>query len=277
MRSADVHALFEKLERLRIVVSREAVARMLSAPRLADPRRLEHFGFRAYSQNDEDGIIAEIFARIGVTDRRFLEIGAGEGLENNTAYLLVQGWTGAWIEGGKKEGERIRRSFATPLQSGRLRLANAFVSRENVDELIAPLGLGGDIDFLSIDIDGNDYHVLEALSVVRPRVIAVEYNGTFRPPVRFVSPYDAQRRWDGTIAYGASLVALTELAERRGYTLVGCNITGVNAFFVRTDLTQDRFCGPATAANFYHAPAYELTDAFRSGHPVGYAPGVDMS
>ena len=274
MRSADVHALFEKLERLRIVLSREAVARMRSSPRLADPRRLEHFGFRAYSQNDEDGIIAEIFTRIGTTGRQFLEIGAGEGLENNTAYLLVQGWTGAWIEGGKKEGQRITRSFAAPLKSGQLRLANAFVSRENVNDLVTSLGLTGDIDFLSIDIDGNDYHVFEALSAVRPRVVALEYNATFRPPVHFVSPYDAQRRWDGTIAYGASLVALTELAERRGYTLVGCNLTGVNAFFVRTDLTTDRFCGPPSAQNFYHEPAYELTDAFRSGHPAAHAAGV---
>jgi hypothetical protein len=272
MRSSEIHALFEKLERLRVMMARETIARLRNAPRLADPRRLEHFGFRAYSQNDEDGIVAEIFARIGTTNRRFLEIGAGEGLENNTAYLLAGGWTGGWIEGGKKEGARIQSSFAEPLHNGALRLANAFVTRENVNDLVASLGLEGEIDFLSLDIDGNDYHVFEALTAVRPRAIALEYNAAFRPPMAFISPYNAERRWGGDYNYGASLVSLTELAGRRGYTLVGCNMTGVNAFFVREEFAG-HFSGPHTAATFYNEPAYELTDAFRSGHRPVYSVG----
>ncbi|GAC1447292.1 MAG: hypothetical protein NVS4B5_18320 [Vulcanimicrobiaceae bacterium] len=274
MRNSEIHSLFEKLERSRIVAARESVARLRSEPRTSDPRRLEHFGYRAYSQNDEDGIIAEIFARIGTTDRRFVEIGVGNGLENNTAYLLAQGWTGGWVEAGRNNAKHVRRTLAAPLRARHLRFRETFVTRENVDDVIRSLDLDGDLDLASIDIDGNDYYIFERLSAVRPRVVAIEYNATFRPPVSWVQAYDPRHVWDGSNASGASLTALTTLANRRGYALVGCNITGVNAFYVRRDLVDDAFCSPAETAAFYREPAYELADAFRSGHRPGWHDGA---
>ena len=275
VRHAEIQQLFRELARARTVAAREAVARMLKEPRLSDPRRLEHFGWRAYSQNEEDGIIAEIFKRLGTTDRRFLEIGVGDGLENNTAYLLMQGWSGAWIEANAKNAQRIRKTFAAPLASGQLRFGSSFVTRENVNDLIGGLGLRGDIDFVSIDIDGNDYYMLEVLKAVSPRVIAIEYNATFAPPVVWVNRYDPARTWDGGNAFGASLAALTRLANSLGYTLVGTGLTGINAFFVRSGLVGDSFAGPFTSEALYNPSAYELQDAFRSGHPAAWGAGGD--
>lgn len=270
MRTSDVHSLFEKLERLRVVAARENVARLLAEPRMNDPRRLEHFGYRTYSQNDEDGIIAEIFARIGTTDRRFVEIGVGDGLENNTAYLLAQGWTGGWIEADKRNASKIRRTFAAPLRAKHLRYCETFVTRENVNDAIASMDLGGEIDFASIDIDGNDYHVFERLNVVRPRVVSIEYNASFRPPVSWVRAYDARNAWDGTNAFGASLSALAALANGLGYALVACNLMGVNAFFVRP-FAHERFADPFEPDVLFREAAYDLTDAFRGGHRPGWA------
>jgi len=271
MRDSEVHSFFEFLLRSRVVAARQEIARLRSGPRLSDPRRLEHFGFRAFSQNDEDGIIAEVFARIGTTNRIFLEIGAGDGLNNNTAYLLAQGWTGAWIDADKRNIDKIEHTFAGPIREKKVRAKHSFVTRDNVNAIVASLNLSGDIDLASIDIDGNDYYVLEALEQVKPRVIVIEYNAVFRPPVSWVQAYDPKHVWDEkSNAYGASLTALTKLAETLGYSLVGCNMTGVNAFYVLSDFADERFAGPFTSETFFAEPAFELEDAFRSGHRTGW-------
>ncbi|MBV8140139.1 MAG: hypothetical protein JO121_31555 [Deltaproteobacteria bacterium] len=255
------------------MLAREAVQRILKEPRFQDIRRLEHYGYHAYSQNDEDGIIAEIFRRIGTTDRRFVEIGAGDGYENNTVFLLLQGWSGLWVEADGTNARRITSRLAEPIKEGRLQYLQQFVTRESVNELLLNCQLTGEIDFLSIDIDGNDYYLLEALTALSPRVVAIEYNAMFRPPIIWVNAYDPRRSWDGGNAYGASLSALEQLGRRKGYALVGTGIVGVNAFFVRNNLVADHFAGPFTADNLFNEPAYELQDAFRSGHPASWARG----
>ena len=125
-----------------------------------------------------------------------------------------------------------------------------------------------ELDLLSIDIDGNDYHLLRAFTAVRPRVIVIEYNAKFPPPMDLVMPYDPAHRWNGTDYFGASLVALANLAARRGYRLVGTNITGANAFFVRDDLAGAHFA-PADAGALYNPPRYWLSSAWAAGHPPG--------
>lgn len=96
------------------------VAKMLDNPKYADPKRLETYGFSVYSQNDEDGIIQEIFNRIGTSSKTFVEFGVGYGLENNTAYLLMQGWKGLWIEGSSKFVKQIKRTYKKPLENKQL-------------------------------------------------------------------------------------------------------------------------------------------------------------
>ena len=243
---------------------------LLASARYADPARLERSGFKAYSQNDEDGMLAEIFRRIGSTNRLFVEIGVENGLENNTLYLLHNGWRGGWIECDDRCIEEIRNAFQEPLADATLRLGHARVDRANVNALISDFRLPREIDLLSIDIDGNDYHVWQAITSVEPRVVVIEYNARFVPPTRWVMPYNAAHVADRNDYFGASLASFAELGAAKGYALVGCNITGSNAFFVRKDLALGKFQEPPSAENFYHPARYFLTPAFVSGHPPRY-------
>jgi hypothetical protein len=242
------------------------IKEILSDPLYQDKRRLLPFGFKIYSQNDEDGIIQEIFARIGLGSRTFVEFGVGNGLENNTLKLLLEGWSGLWLEGSRQDVAAIDGKFSDVIRQGRLRARQAFLDRDNINRLIGQ-SYTGEIDLISIDVDGNDIHLLEALEVVSPRVIVIEYNGKFPPPLSIAQSYDPAYRWKGTDYSGASLAAIGKVADRKGYALVGCNITGVNAFFVRRDLLGDMFHPSCTAENHYQPPRYFLAPTFIAGHP----------
>lgn len=228
----------------------------IAKARHADPKRLVRYGYKVYSQNDEDGIIAEIFRRIGTTSRSFVEFGVETGVECNTAKLLVEGWRGLWIESNAASAAAIRRDFASFTADGKLTLQESLVTAENINALIGQGGFSGEIDLLSIDIDGNDYWVWKAIDLVNPRVVVIEYNASLRPPMALVVPYRADAQWDGSNHYGASLEALVRLAATKNYRLVGCSIAGVNAFFVRADLCADRFLEPATAQEHYEPPRH---------------------
>jgi len=228
----------------------------MAKPRYADPRSLVKHGFKVYSQADEDGIIQEIFKRIGQTNRTFIEFGVESGIECSTVKLLVEGWNGLWIEMAPESVQSIRQRFAEFIAEKRLRVTQSKVTAENINALIADTGIGGEIDLLSVDIDGNDYWVWQAITQVRPRVAVVEYNATLRPPMSLTVPYEPDKAWDTTNFFGASLEALTRLGRRKGYRLVGCSFSGVNAFFVRDDLCGDKFLEPATAEMHYEPPRY---------------------
>lgn len=240
------------------------VERLLSEERYSDPLRLERFGKKIYSQFDEDGIIQEIFRRIGTTNKRFVEFGVGTGIENNTVALLLYGWRGLWIEGSARSVERIGAQFDDVIKSNRLTVMNSFITAENINELIGTWHQG-EIDFLSIDIDGNDYYVWDAIEVVRPRVVVMEYNAKFPADLPVVQKYNPSHIWKQTDYYGSSLGALDRLARRNGYCLVGCNISGANAFFVRQDLVEGKFQAPFTAENHYQPARYFLWQLYVSG------------
>jgi hypothetical protein len=215
------------------------------------------YGRKIYSQGDEDGVIAEIFRRVGTTSKIFIEFGAEGGWENNTRLLLEEGWRGLWIEANPDYASLIRRAFRRPLRAGRLTVTEAFVTAENINQVILSSGLPTEIDFLSIDIDGNDYHIFKAITEVRPRVVCIECSVTKPPPVDWVMPYNPSHRWDGNNDCAASLVAMDRLARSKGYALVGTTPHSVNAFFVRTDLTARRFTAPFTAERFFRPVKYE--------------------
>lgn len=222
--------------------------------RLEDTIYLERFGFKVYSQNDEDGIITEIFNRIGTTNKMFVEFGVENGLENNSHYLLHKGWSGLWIEGSKEYAEAISKLFQSPIKGNRLKIINAFITVDNINRLISEEGkITGEIDLLSIDIDGNDYYVWEAISCINPRVVVIEYNAKFPPPYEWIMPYNPEHTWDGSDLCGASLSAMEKLGNKLGFQLVGTNMNGANAFFVRKDIAGNLFPKPATAENLYHS------------------------
>jgi hypothetical protein len=259
------------------ILAQERIECLQRQERTRDPKRISGYGFKAYSQNDEDGILQEIFKRIGTTNRVFVEFGCGDGLENNSVYLLLSGWQGLWIDSSHKNVESARTLHMDAVQRGSLAVEEHFVTVETIDQVVRGR-YSGDIDVLSIDIDGNDYWIWQAIRCVQPRVLVIEYNATFRPPISIVQPYTPDTCWDGTNYFGASLSALEQLGCDKGYSLVGCNLTGVNAFFVRKDLRADWFCKPFSAENHYMPPNYRLFQLLAgiSSPPLGsmHRPGA---
>jgi hypothetical protein len=244
----------------------------LDKPRNCNPKRLLRYGFKTYSQNDEDGIIQEIFRRIGTTNRQFVEFGVQKGFECNTAKLLVEGWHGLWIEADAKPAGQIREHFWLFLADSRLTLLEAKVTAENINSLLEKAGVPEAIDFLSVDIDFNDYWIWKSIEIVRPRVVCIEYNTSLRPPLSLVVPYQANGRWTGGNYFGASLEALVRLGRAKGYRIVGCCFAGVNAFFVREELCGDLFVEPATAEEHYEPDRYfaRYMPAGHQGRPGPY-------
>jgi len=252
------------LDSTRAVLMNSFFQNLLNSPRYADRRKLNHYEHQVFSQNGEDGILAEIFRRIGAKDRFFVEFGVGNGLENNTTFLLTQNWRGAWIEGNSQSITEIQSQFRKPLQSGQLKLLNSFITAENIDTLFGQLNIPTEFDLLSLDIDRNTYHVWKALSRYKPRVVAIEYNATYPAGANWISEYNPQRLWNNSMYFGASLKAFEQLGAASGYVLVGCDLSGINAFFVRNTERLDLFAEPFTAENHYEPPRY--WSGRREGH-----------
>jgi hypothetical protein len=246
---------------------------LLDSPRYADAKRLLKFGYRVFSQADEDGILHEIFRRIGAPCRSFIEIGSSDGMENNSRFLLTQGWRGAWIEASSRKVAAAKKSAANFIESNALCIEQHLVNLRNVDALLASVSSAREIDMLSIDIDGNDLYVLQAVQSISPRVIVCEYNAKFPADTVWVMEYNENHVWDGTDYFGASLKAFEKLLGGKGYSLVGCNLLGCNAFFVRTDLlSASAFCSPYTAENHYEPARYFLLPAYHDGFPPRLGP-----
>jgi len=234
-------------------------------PRYSDPLRLLRYQFQVCSQNGEDGMLREIFRRIGTTNRVFAEVGVGEGRQNNTAFLLSQGWSGFWIEGDDKFVANV--AHRKDLSAGALKYLVRFATRENIAALFEELGVPKEPDLISLDIDQNTYYLWESLGAYRPRVVLIEYNATLPADLDWKVSYQADRTWDGTQNYGASLKAYESLGRQLGYSLVGCDFIGVNAFFVRNDLVAGKFAEPFTAENHYEPLRTSMLH--RRGHPPG--------
>ncbi|MCM3881628.1 MAG: hypothetical protein ND807_16080 [Vicinamibacterales bacterium] len=201
--------------------------------------------FRYRSQNGEDGILLYIFSLIGTTNRRVVEICAGDGLECNAANLIINhGWQGLLIDGDPEQVARGRRFYATCRSTAISppTLKDAWITRENVNSVVTDAGFGGQIDLLSLDIDGNDYWVWKALTSVEPRVVVLEFNAACGPERPVAMSYQEGYRLDVTkrpYRCGASLAAFVGLAKARGYRLVGLQSLGFNAFFVRNPVGEN--------------------------------------
>ena len=209
--------------------------------------------FKVSSQWGEDGIIEHLVRNVAIAHEIFVEFGVQDYREANTRFLLTnRNWAGLVIDGSP---ENIAVMKQDPIYwRFNLKAECAFVTRENIEKVIAGQGISGDIGLLSIDIDGNDYWVWEAIHSISPRIVVAEYNALFGATAAVSVPYDPafQRNQAhySNLYWGCSLGALVHLGKAKGYALVGCNSAGNNAFFVRSDVL-----GPL--------PARELTGAFR--------------
>jgi hypothetical protein len=208
--------------------------------------------FSAYSQNGEDGILLYIFTLIGTTNRKVAEVCAGDGIECNAANLIINhGWTGLLVDGNSKAIERGARFYATRTNAWRLNrlsptLVHAWVDRNNINELLTRNHMSGEIDLLSLDMDGIDFWIWEALECISPRVVVLEYNNRWRADDAVTVPYSDRFvgvgvSVEGQGYFGASLLAYVRLASRKGYRLIGVNSPNTNAVFMRNDVGSSVF------------------------------------
>ena len=224
---------------------------------------LSHVGFKVFSQTDEDGILLYVFSVIGTVNKQSVEVCAGNGIECNTANLLINhGWYGLLIDGNEalvKQGlEFYKRNPHTYVYPPAF--VHSWITRDNINEVVKENGFSGQIDLLSIDMDGVDYWIFEAIQVIEPRVVVIEYQDILGPDRALTVPYkddfDAYKH-PTTLGMpnfcGASLAALVKLARRKGYRLVGCNCYGFNAFFIRNPLGEKEI------------PEIHITECFK--HP----------
>lgn len=206
------------------------------------PDNFALYGHKIYSQTDEDGIIEEIFKYIP-NNKTFLEIGIQTGIECNSLYLLLKGWKGTWVEGDSKYCKIIEKELNGNSFKNKLLIVNSFIQRDNIvktfKESFAFFEMN-ELDLFSLDIDGNDFYILEELfsNSIFPKVICVEYNAKFPPPHKLKIQYNKSHVWDQTDYMGCSLQEYVDLFTTFNYTLLCCNIPGINAFFIRNDFAS---------------------------------------
>ncbi|MGG9964238.1 hypothetical protein [Ferruginibacter sp. SUN106] len=233
---------------------------MLTGKQLAEANKskkniagLDDVAFQVFSQYGEDGIIQYIISQVEIPNPIFIEFGVEYYTESNTRFLLLNNnWQGLVIDGSKQNIRFIKQDFIYWKYT--ITACHSFITRENINALISNYTSCSDIGLLSIDIDGNDYWIWDVIEVVHPRIIICEYNATlgstYKVSVPYAADFEQTKSHFSNIYYGASLAALCHLAEKKGYDFIGTASSGVNAFFVRKDLSAPFI--KYTAAGGFH-------------------------
>jgi len=231
----SIQELGPKIDRLQ-----QSIGRVESRQLSGQPfQNLTDAEFQVSSQWGEDGIIQHLIRVVPIQQSIFVEFGVQNYTESNTRFLLCNNqWAGLVMDGSP---EHIRFIKSDPIYwKYNLKVECAFIDRENINDLIRRNGISGDIGILSVDIDGNDYWVWQAIDCVTPRIVICEYNSLFGPSAKITVPYDKSfqrtRAHYSNLYWGASISAFDSLAREKGYILVGSNSAGNNVFFVRQDL-----------------------------------------
>lgn len=219
--------------------------------------------FKVFSQWGEDGILQFLTRELAIESRSFIEFGVEDFMESNSRFLLMKDlWRGFVIDGSERNVERLRSShiyWKYPLQA-----RAAFITRENVAALLDESGFERKVGILSVDVDGVDYHLLEALGAWQAAIVVVEYNSVYGPSAAVTVPYDPafmrSKAHHSNLYWGASLGAFDHLLDSRGYALVGVNSAGSNAFFVRRDLLNERVRAVTVAECFRESSFRETRD-----------------
>ncbi|WP_300438576.1 hypothetical protein [Christiangramia sp.] len=208
-------------------------------------RKIENLSdaeFKVFSQWGDDGIIQYLINHLSIANKSFIEFGVEDYQEANTRFLLVNdNWSGLVLDGSPENILKIKKDEI--FWKYDLRAKSAFITAENINELINEEGIEGEVGLLHIDIDGNDYWIWKALEVVDPIIMIVEYNSIFGSKRAITIPYSDdfyrfKAHYSGLYA-GASLKALCDLAEKKGYSFIGCNSAGNNAYFVKKGYCKD--------------------------------------
>jgi hypothetical protein len=233
--AAQFQELRQRQMELALLLGRLHAARVRALP---DGAALGDAEFKVFSQWGEDGILQYLLSKVAVTEPYFVEFGVENYQEANTRFLLLNdNWPGLIMDGSEPNMQQVRAERL--YWRHELQAVAAFITAENINELLRRHVPSPDIGLLSIDIDGNDYWVWRAIDAVRPRIVVAEYNSVFGPDLAVTIPYQPEfnrtRAHHSNLYWGASLAALCELAAAKGYAFVGSNSAGNNAFFVRQD------------------------------------------
>lgn len=200
---------------------------------------INKYEFKKNSQNNEDGIIQYIFDKIQLKKINFIEIGF-DYYENNSINFLHKVNKGLFIDGSNEKVLKLKIILKLFYPFKNIKVLSKFIHRDNLNEIIKNcFSEKEEVDFLSIDVDGNDYYLFENLSI-KPKIICIEYNFWYGSNIKCSVPYDKNFIWkEGSLYSGASLNALCSLAKNKGYHLIALDSNCVNAFFIRSDLRRN--------------------------------------
>jgi len=221
--------------------------------------KFDEVEFRTFSQNGEDGILLYLFSLLGTTNKKIVDIGCGNGIVSNGANLIINhGWTALLLD-GNENNIRLGREFYSKCPDTAVwppTFVQAWITKDNINSLISTYSFEGEIDLLSIDIDGIDYWIWQAIDCIKPRVVVLEYMDVWGPDISVTVPYkeDFVGKYDefGLYYGSASLAAFVKLGKEKGYRLVGCQRYGFNAFFVRVGIGEDIFPEISAGECFNH-------------------------
>lgn len=273
----QLNTLADQVDQTKILAAQPMVREFRS---LKNPIALGRAEFRVFSQFGDDGIIQYIISRLSLakSDRRFIEFGVENYRESNTRFLLLNdNWTGLVMDGREDNVASIR-SEALYWRNDVTALAR-FITRDNINAILQEAGFFGRLGILSVDVDGNDYWIWEAITVVDPAVVIVEFNGIFGSREAVTIPYQAdfvrEKAHYSFLYWGTSLKALCFLAGQKGYVWIGCNNAGNNAYFVRSEYAE-AFCQPSLPEDFVQAKFREARDQAGKLGYVGQEKGFEL-
>jgi hypothetical protein len=200
---------------------------------------LEDVEFKVFSQNGEDGIIQYIINKLEIPNKIFIEFGVETYIESNTRFLLINNeWSGLILESDTDYVNFIKNDYV--FQKYELEIEKVFITKDNINSIFKNYTNLKDIGLLSIDIDGNDYWIWKTITEIQPRIVICEYNATFGNSKKVTIPYKADFNKNtahySDLFFGASLNALCDLADKKGYDFIGTCSSGANAFFIRKDI-----------------------------------------
>lgn len=261
-----VNYFIDLQDRQRVGIALTKGAAMMRA-RNIDLKQPATWEFSGFSQNGEDGILDVLRRQLSSSNRYFIEIGASNGIQNNSAWLVVaEKYDGIMVEGDQSLVERARRNVTGYSIGAECR--NLFVTRENVQELKS-IAFHQEPDIFSLDIDGNDYYVARAIldNGFRPKIFVVEYNSVYGPKrsvtIEYRDDFDFKTAHPSQLYYGASIAGWRKLFESRGYHFVTVDRKGVNAFFVDPPYFDPAFLagirGLEFAENRYQYTKFRMT------------------